>query len=246
MNQYPIFISTRDRLNGPVKLINWLEAAGQEEIYIVDNQSTYPPLVEYLAQSPHTVIDAGANMGNIAPWASGAVDMYSVNRYYVTSDDDIIPTEDCPYDLFDLLHWGLTTYDRMPKASPSLIVDDLPEHYVHRNVAFTLHGRWQTPSRAIDDKFYDCSSIDGVMALNRPGIAKQFVGARAQSPYSARHLSWYTDLDNPDEETKFYLDHASRSLTSWIWDEVNDYCKEEMRTYPRSRHLPYGHSFERH
>lgn len=43
----PIFINARDRLGVMKKLIDWLLDAGYRNLIILDNNSTYPPLLEY-------------------------------------------------------------------------------------------------------------------------------------------------------------------------------------------------------
>ena len=43
----PIFINARDRLGVMKKLIDWLLNAGYRNLIILDNNSTYPPLLEY-------------------------------------------------------------------------------------------------------------------------------------------------------------------------------------------------------
>jgi hypothetical protein len=43
----PIFVNCRDRLESLLALLDFLERAGQEQIYLLDNDSTYPPLLEY-------------------------------------------------------------------------------------------------------------------------------------------------------------------------------------------------------
>ncbi len=54
--QYPIIINVRDRLEALRDLVDWLERAGQEDIWLCDNASTYEPMVDYLASSPHNVV----------------------------------------------------------------------------------------------------------------------------------------------------------------------------------------------
>lgn len=43
----PIFINARDRLGVMKRLIDWLLDAGYRNLIILDNNSTYPPLLEY-------------------------------------------------------------------------------------------------------------------------------------------------------------------------------------------------------
>ena len=52
----PIVICSRDRVWCLRRLVDWLERAGHERIVIVDNASTYEPLLDYLDGSPHQVV----------------------------------------------------------------------------------------------------------------------------------------------------------------------------------------------
>ena len=49
--QIPIFINSRDRLICLQRLIDWLQNAGYRNIYILDNDSTYPKLLNYYLKS---------------------------------------------------------------------------------------------------------------------------------------------------------------------------------------------------
>ncbi len=51
ISQIPIFINSRDRLGTLRDLVNWLKKAGQQRIYILDNDSSYAPLLEYYRHS---------------------------------------------------------------------------------------------------------------------------------------------------------------------------------------------------
>ncbi len=61
--QFPVIITVRDRVTSLRQLVEWLEAAGQRELYLLDNASTYPPLLEWLSQSRHTVVRSERNSG---------------------------------------------------------------------------------------------------------------------------------------------------------------------------------------
>ena len=47
-NKIPIYIISYNRLDYIVQTINWLEERGYNNINIIDNNSTYEPLLEYL------------------------------------------------------------------------------------------------------------------------------------------------------------------------------------------------------
>ena len=93
MIQPPIFIVVRDLLSPLQQLVNWLERAGHDRIVLVDNDSTYPPMVEYLSATPHTVVRCGWNMGHRSPWLSGAIFEMAHDEPYIVSDPDIVPDD---------------------------------------------------------------------------------------------------------------------------------------------------------
>ena len=67
LKQYPVIITVRDRLTYLKQLVEWLESVGQNEIWLCDNASTYPPLVEFLKSTKHNVVRNGYNLGHRAP-----------------------------------------------------------------------------------------------------------------------------------------------------------------------------------
>lgn len=73
----PAFLIVRDRLTSLIELIGWLESAGFEEIWLVDNDSTCPPLLDYLASTTHAVVRTEKNLGHRSPWLSGVVQRHA-------------------------------------------------------------------------------------------------------------------------------------------------------------------------
>ena len=51
LQQYPIFITTRDRLSSLLQLIDWFQSVGQRDIYLIDNDSSYPPLLDFFERT---------------------------------------------------------------------------------------------------------------------------------------------------------------------------------------------------
>ena len=99
----PAFLTVRDRLTSLVDLVGWLERAGFDEIWLVDNDSTYPPMLDYLANTRHHVVRTGRNYGHRSPWLSGAVQRHAHGRNFIVSDPDVIPDSGCPDRLCVLL-----------------------------------------------------------------------------------------------------------------------------------------------
>ena len=48
-----------------------------------------------------------ANVGQRAAWQAGIVEQYFAGEYYVVTDPDIVPVEDCPPDALDVFHDAL-------------------------------------------------------------------------------------------------------------------------------------------
>ena len=105
----PIFINSRDRLHPLRQLVDWFLRAGYRRIYVLDNDSTYPPLLEYYRQLDEhepsvRVLRLRRNIGHTALWDSGVLEIMQIDTPYVYTDSDVVPTEECPSDILaDLL-----------------------------------------------------------------------------------------------------------------------------------------------
>jgi hypothetical protein len=50
------------------QLISWLERVGMARIHILDNDSTYPELLNFLQDTRYNVIRLNKNLGHEVPW----------------------------------------------------------------------------------------------------------------------------------------------------------------------------------
>ena len=92
----PIVILNRDRLNPLIEQVTVLKSKGYDNITIIDNQSTYQPLLDWYATSG---VDVFHN--NVTPNSNAAFrDLVAVGHpkftniisdWYVFNDSDIIP-----------------------------------------------------------------------------------------------------------------------------------------------------------
>jgi len=184
-----------------------LAAAGHERIILLDNASTYPPLLEwYKRDCPHTVVRLGRNLGKLALWKAGL----EPSEPFVYTDPDVVPTEDCPPDLVERLAHLLARHP-VPKVGPGLFLDDVPPSL--RSLSWErgpqINGREIEPGARL-------SLIDTTFALYRPGIRFNLEAIRTDHPYQARHLSWYREK-NPTDEDRFYLQHAIAGPEGSSW-----------------------------
>jgi hypothetical protein len=225
----PVFINSRDRLSPLTELVSWLERVGVDEIYIIDNDSAYPPLLEYYSQTPHRVVMLGRNVGKNALWdADGLFDL-TRGRAFAYTDSDIVPDPACPLDALDLFLSILERYRDGPlgihKVGFGIRFDDIPDHYKHKTEALTWErGQYALPLEK--NLFY--ATIDTQFAVYRPNSAvRPHHGARTGWPYVARHHSYYLDLDDLSDEDSYYARRAEAArselahFTHWASSELS-------------------------
>jgi hypothetical protein len=217
--QFPVIITVRDRLQPLRQLVEWLQAAGQKELYLLDNASTYPPLLEWLDQSQHTVVRSKQNLGHRAPWLVGLAPRLGHERCFVVSDPDVVPIEDCP---LDAVHYFRSLFDELPAADKvgfGLRIDDLPDHYAHKAQVIAWEQQfWQ---EEILPNVYR-AAIDTTFALYRPGRGHWYLnGLRTSHPYLARHTSWYVDSANLSDEERYYREHADPLTSNWDLERLS-------------------------
>jgi hypothetical protein len=220
----PVFINCRDRLTPLLPLVEWLERAGCEEIYLLDNDSAYEPLLDYYERTPHTVVRLRENYGAFCLWVAPGVFEFTSGRPFVYTDPDVIPDECCPLDALDRFAALLDRYPAVNKAGFGLRIDDLPDHYLHKDAVREWekqYWRWK-----VEDGAY-FASIDTTLALYRPGAQQRPAEAiRTGPPYVARHAPWYLDLGSLPDDERFYLSrtvkgHWTRAeLPVWLQDAL--------------------------
>jgi hypothetical protein len=212
MSSPPIFVIVRDLLSPLQQLIEWLERAGHDRVVLVDNASTYPPMVEYLSTTEHTVVRCGWNMGHRSPWLSGAVFDYAHDEPYVVTDPDIVPDDTCPLDAVEHFAEVMVAHPEVHRVGFGLRIDDLPDHYAPKADVIA----WEKPfwEHEIAPGLYS-APIDTTFALARVRRPSSMPSIRTGPPYVARHLPWYDDTAEPSAEMIYYREHGDRSLTHW-------------------------------
>ena len=210
----PIIINNRNRLTFPKKLIESLELKGYKNIYIIDNNSNYPPLLEYYKKCPYPVFRLKENVGYLALWETDIYKQF-IHDYYVYTDCDVVPTEECPNDFLDVFLKTMKANTRLMKIGLSLKIDDLPDYFKNKAEVIEWESQyWKNESK---DKRYYIANVDTTFALYRPfvtGGASRLKMYRSTPPYSAYHMPWYNDSENLSEEEKFYIENAKTS-THW-------------------------------
>jgi len=218
----PVFLISYNRLSYIRQVIDSLERLSFQNITIVDNASTYDPLLDYLEKTPHRVERLPRNFGHLALWHSERFANIIEREKFILNDSDVAPSPECPSDITELLNEVLDRYPRHTKAGLALRIDDLPDHYQFKDQVLA----WEKPfwETVLEDGHYE-AAIDTTFALYRPGIhcseERWWRSIRTAPPYSAVHLPWYQDTTKLTDEDVFYQRAVAGISSQWsITDPV--------------------------
>ncbi len=201
----PIIINNRNRITFLKKLIDSLKSRGYNNIYILDNNSTYKPLLEYYKNTDCKVIILGKNLGFDA---LNKIALYKKikKNYFVYTDSDILPNELCPNDFLNTFLSVLEKYPKIQKVGFALKIDDLPDFYENKQKVIDWESKFYKTE--IENGLY-LAPIDTTFALHRPlatiSTKGRFDMIRVDFPYNAYHLPWYNNSKELSEEEIFYI-----------------------------------------
>lgn len=201
--EVPIIINNRNRFTFLKLMIDQLQSFGYQHIYILDNDSSYPPLLEYYKTVNAKVIFLKQNVGYRALWETNVFEQFK-NQYYVYSDPDILLQKDCPKDFVYQLYVFLNKYSGKEKAGVALKIDDLPDFYANKQDAIKNESVFWT--KQLEKDVYD-AMVDTTLALYKPlafGNAEECSAIRVGGRLAAQHLTWYLDSKNLSEEELYY------------------------------------------
>ena len=191
----PIIINNYNRYTFLLQLITWLEKNNYTNIVILDNNSTYPKLLEYYKITKHKVIFLKKNVGYKALWQTPVFDEYK-KSFYVYTDPDVAPNENCPGDVVFRLYQVLEKYQSIEKCGPALEINTIPDFYDTKKQVINWESKhWENK---VELDVYD-APIDTTFALYRPfamGEAEICKAYRLGGNCAFLHLPWYLDTAN--------------------------------------------------
>ena len=214
--QTPVFVISFNQLSYVKQMVMWLKKYGFTNIHIVDNKSTYKPLLEYLKKVDCVVHHMDKNYGHAVVWTSGKFDDIITKQCYIVSDCDIAPNPNLPKDFMHNLYQILGQYPYITKVGFALNIKDLPNTKINKTVKQWESKFW---NKEIEKDLY-YADIDTTFALYRPGKltmnTKQFYSAlRLAGDMTAIHLPWFETKET--KEAEFYKKTANSSA-SWTKD----------------------------
>ena len=219
-----VVINNRNRLTTTKNMVDkLLELNTDEQIIIIDNGSTYPPLLEWYnnINNPNVAVHFEKNEGHLALWAT-QLDK-ELGEYFVYTDSDIILPDEFPKGWKLIMYHLIKWYSSYDKIALALHIEDLPDHYRYKNQVKRNEARWWLEK--YDSEMFDYlykADTDTTFAMMRNFGDNCYKSLRISKPnMMARHHGWYLDLDNLDEEEKYYLDHLQNTTTQYSKQHKN-------------------------
>jgi hypothetical protein len=215
----PIIINNFNRLTYLKLLIESLTTRGYNSIYIIDNASTYPPLLSYYKVCPYKVFRLSENIGYLSLWKTKIYKQFQ-KKYFVYTDSDLLIHRDCPNNFIEHFYAIMQRHKNAQKVGFGLAIDDLPDSYNSKREVIAWEQQfWQNEV----EKGVFFAAIDTTFALYRPfvkGPANFLVETfRTGYPYVMHHLPWYVNSTSLSEEDVYYIKNIE---TPTHWSKKND------------------------
>jgi len=208
MNKVSVIINNRDLLTWPKEMVEKIKCyENVGDIFIIDNNSTYEPLLKWYDTKPCEIIKLDKNIGHTAPWDCGVVN--DINGYYVVSDPDLGINE-TPNNTLTYLVEKLEKL-KIPKIGLGLRWDLTPidsPYYFH----IINYERKRFNNSQVIDGIHVNVPMDTTFALYSE--KKYFIGGGCtEGDYMAKHYPWYLTnaqrLNN--KEFMYYINNANNS-----------------------------------
>lgn len=209
----PIIIISYNRLSYLRQLVDMLLNIGEENIIILDNNSSYIDLLKYLDNLKDNrikVYKLKYNYGHTVLWNSGLFNEITKGNYYVYTDPDIYPISNFDSDWKQKWIDILNKY-RLLKVGCSISIDDIPDHFKLKKDVINHESQFW--NKKYEDNVY-MADIDTTFAMYKPNCQYVYGPSARLSEYKIKHLPWYIDYSNLSDEDKYYI-KSSTSSTHW-------------------------------
>lgn len=237
----PIFILTRDRVHDLQQTIESYQRTltSPYEIIILDHNSTYPPMLEFLQELQNKKVtvhrltepvwdDALAHADRIM---QEYLTKHTHVQYYVLTDPDValLRTQG------DILLFFAALLAACPDVNvvgPHLQISDIPRHY---------NGTYEEKSAFDWESQYWKNTVPYMATWNGVGyhFAEQIIDTtfacrrrtqrfaritcgetfsqclRTYAPYAAVHLDWYLDSSHLPPDKQYYLQKSWGGVNNW-------------------------------
>jgi len=208
---FPIIINNRNRLTTTKNMVEHLLSLNKnQEIIILDNDSTYDPLIKWYKEVEDKIdIRYLKNEGHLAVWSTGIYK--ELGDYFIYTDSDLELNLNMPYS-YQIFMYNLMQKYEMNKIALGIKINDLPDHYRYKNQVIRNEGRWWLEE--VEPDIYKADT-DTTFSLMRNIGDNMYKSLRICKPdFICKHVPFYIDLENLDEEEKYYIENIGERVTT--------------------------------
>ena len=210
----PVIINNFNLLSYPKQMIEHISKFDNiGDIIIIDNSSTYEPLLEWYLTKPCKVIKVELS-SHLSPWLIQLPETLG-SEFYVTSDPDL-DLSTTPRDTLLFLREKMIQYKEYDKIGLGLnnwnVSTDSPYHTFLKEWA---SHTWREES--IKDGLLTAHQIDTTFAIYNLNRNPRGSSCATYNPYSVNHIPWdftsnyLNNLKELNYEYYYYLCNANKS-----------------------------------
>lgn len=209
MFNIPIVINNFNRLTTTKKLCEDLTKLGYTQVVILDNLSSFAPLLKWYEGCPYRVVRLTSNMGQLALWNSELINEFPQGSWIAYTDSDISLNHETPPSFIEEM---AQKADKLgfTKIGLALRIDNLPD---------TEYGNWAKGWEArfwekqVEENLY-IADVDTTFSLIKVGLPFQYSALRIAGKMTAIHEPWYLNYDKLSEEEKYIIDHSDGTYST--------------------------------
>src|SRR5690606_18912997 len=185
-------------------------------ILILDNGSTYEPLLKYYAslesKDDNIQIIRFTHNNELRKILPMSMALRRFDKYVVT-DAYLIPYQNTPNDIFQNMSDLLDKHPEIKHLGPSLEINDIPSCYPLKEDVLQWESQFWLQKYC--SQTYK-AEVDTTMGMYRRGslVTKMNPALRLDRPYTLKHVDWYINPIAMSEEHKFYLKHCT-AVSTW-------------------------------
>ena len=196
------FIPNRNLLSTLKNTIEFLKKEKRINICILDQCSTYPPLLEYYKTlTDVTIYYFNQNHGPHSVWNEEIKYLHNDEKFIIADPDCIY--DEVPDDWLDIM-LNVLENPEYNKVGFSLKINDLP------NTPLGIQFK-ESESKFWINKVSEgwIADIDTTFALYRKNSGFLYQAIRLDIPYCIQHYPWYITKDNISEEWIYYINNSN-------------------------------------
>jgi hypothetical protein len=226
----PVIINNCNLLSYPKQMIEHIgKFDNVGDIIIVDNSSTYEPLLEWYLTKPCKIITVSASF-HLSPWLLKLPETLG-SEFYVTSDPDL-DLSSTPRDTLLFLKEKMLKYKEYDKIGLGIknwnVSTESPYHKFLQEWAGLT---WSEGS--IKDGLLTAHQIDTTFAMYNLNRDPRGSSCATFNPYSVNHIPWdftssyLNNLKELNYEFYYYLCNANKSVYSSTYKSFINFQSEE-------------------